>query len=253
VECTADETFLVERLPQLVSDVLARLRGEEPAPPEEPPPPPVEPAPKVHVTGEVLDYWSNVPVARANVQLGDLVATSDDGGRYLLEGQYAFSEGTVTVSASGYRATNTPIQLPGRPTTHVASIASVADLQRQLATLGVIEKQGANSVVIVDLVDSVGNPVEGVPAADLTLMIPGRGPDGFGPVFFGPDGDVRSQSELPSSTVFDGRARAAFFNAGNGTRFVQVYTALGGSVLQGVTPVEPREDVSICRLVLQTT
>jgi hypothetical protein len=170
-----------------------------------------------------------------------------------LEGQDAFSEGTVTVSAGGYRATNTPIQLPGRPTTHVASIASVADLQRQLATLGVIEKQGANSVVIVDLVDSVGNPVEGVPAADLTLMIPGRGPDGFGPVFFGPDGDVRSQSELPSSTVFDGRARAAFFNAGNGTRFVQVYTALGGSVLQGVTPVEPREDVSICRLVLQTT
>ena len=107
--------------------------------------------------------------------------------------------------------------------------------------------------MVVDLVDSAGNPVEGVPASDLTLMIPGRSPDGFGPVFFGPDGDVRSQAELPSSTVFDGRARAAFFNVGNGTRFVQVNTSLGGSILQGVAQVEPRENLSICRVVLQTT
>ena len=157
------------------------------------------------------------------------MATSDDSGRYLLEGHYPHSEGTVTVSANGYRTTNTPIQLSGQPITHAASIASIADIRRQLTTLLLVEKPAANSIVVVDLVDSAGDPVEGVPASDLTLMIPGRLPDGFGPVFFGPDGDLRSQAELPSSTVFDGRARAAFCNVGNGTRFVQVNTSLGAA------------------------
>jgi hypothetical protein len=239
-----------------VTEVIARLRAQGGAPPpEEPAPDPVEPAPTIHVTGQVLDYWTNLPIARANLQLGELGSGSDDSGRYVLEGAFPPGDGIISVFANrpGYWVTNTVVPLSADPITHDVYAASVADVQRQLTNLGLIQQQNANNVVIVDLVDAMGDPVEKVPISDLNLVVPRGAPDGYGPVFFGPDGDVRSQADLLVSQAFDGRARAAFFNVGHGTRFVQAYTQQGGSILQGITSLEVTPTVTIGRLVLQTT
>src|SRR4029453_1875074 len=103
IECTGDDVFITTRLPELVSDLLLRMRVEPsspiPLPPEEPP---LQPR-MVSIAGNVLDYFSEEPVAAARVTAAglspDLAGTSDAAGRYAFSGQAAGGECFLSVAA----------------------------------------------------------------------------------------------------------------------------------------------------------
>lgn len=241
MSCTADEAFLADRLPQLVSDLLARLgsdsAGHPPNGSTTEPPPTV-----VGIAGEVLDYWTSVPLVRASVQLGpNIGAGSDEAGRFVLSGQWEVSEGTVTVipTSPGYWVTNTLLQISTQAISHTVYAVSRADIQRQYATLNLFEDPNRNNVVIVDLLNSLGDPMEMIPASDLVLTRPNGSPSGVGPFFFGPAGDLSTSSDLPVSRAFGGRARAAFLNVEYGTHFVQSFAGPAGEVAFKYVEVMP--------------
>jgi hypothetical protein len=223
IECTADEAFLADKLPELAAKLIAVLDGGEP---EAPPPPPGD-TPGVRIIGHVRDYFSGARVGGATVSTAgvdpELSATSDAAGRFELSGEAAVTSGFLRVSRlSGYvDTTSGPLMFSG---TQSPPAVAQTDLNRQYAIVGRVPEPGT-AVVIANLQDGAGNPLESVPLADITLTTIDGQPVGDGPYFFGAAGDIQPQAVLSRSQGFDGRARAAFLGVPPGRLVLAVRTA----------------------------
>jgi hypothetical protein len=181
----------------------------------------------VRITGHVRDYWSGSRLGGATVSTTgldpELSATSDAAGRFELSGEVEGSSGFLRVTGlSNYvDTTSGPLTFSG---TQAPPALARADVNRQYAIVGRAQDPGT-AVIVAHLQDAAGNPLESVPASDISLTTEGGRPVGEGPFFFGPAGDIRPQAELPRSQEFDGRARAAFLNVPPGRHVLAVRTA----------------------------
>ena len=235
VECTGDEVFVATKLPDLVSDVVRRLREQRP----EPSPLPSGPSPlprTVSIAGTVINYFNGNPVAAARVStMGlrpDLSGTSDAAGRYALSGNAAAGECLLSVrDVENFVDTATgPFDVVAAPLTATAFAATATDLNRQYGTVG-RTRPDTLGVVIVHLLGASGQPLEMLAASDLTLSGADESPVGAGPFFFGPAGDI--DSTLTVSRAFNGRARAMFLDVPAGACTLRVSAPDGG--FQGAT------------------
>jgi len=223
IECAADEAFLEGKLPALAAKLIAVL--ENGAEREGPPQPPAETG--VRVTGHVRDYWSGARLGGATVSTAgldpELSAASDAAGRFELSGESAVTSGFLRVGAvSGHvETTSGPLMFSG---TQSPPALAQTDLNRQYAIVGRREEPGT-VFVIAHLQDAAGNPLESIPAADITLSTLDGQPVGDGPFFFGAAGDIQPQAVLQRSQGFEGRARAAFLNVPPGRLVLAVRTA----------------------------
>jgi len=240
IECTGDDAFISTRFPELVSDLLQRMAGQQPGPRPQEPEQPTSQSRLVSVAGNAIDYFTNGAVAEARViargLLPELAGTSDSAGRYAFSGQAAGNELFVTVAdLDGFADTSSgPFRITTAPLTLTASAAATADLNRQYTNVGLTPSAGS-AVVIVHLLDATRGPLEMVPVADLVLIGDDGAPKGLGPFFFGPDGDIKPQEELSVSRSFDGRARAAFLNVPAGDYTLQLTAPGSRTGLQRVT------------------
>lgn len=82
-----------------------------------------------------------------------------------------------------------PVTLVDSPIVIDTWAMTASDLARQSASLGKVPVPNT-TVIIVDLVDAVGRPLEMVPLADVSLLRSDGGPLGDGPYFLGPSGDL---------------------------------------------------------------
>ena len=214
VECNGDEAFVTARLPDLVSDLLRRLR-DQPAPT---PPPSEPPAPlpgTVSIAGTVINYFNGNPLTAARVSATGLTpglsGTSDASGRYAFSGDSAGAECFLLVTGvQNFVDTATgPFKVAAAPLTLTAFAATATDLNRQYTTVG-RTRSDDRGVVIVHLLDASGQPLEMAAASDVVLAADNGAPVGAGPFFFGPAGDI--DPGLAVSGVFNGRARAAFLD-----------------------------------------
>ena len=214
VECNGDEAFVATRLPDLVSDLLRRLR-DQPAP-TPPPSEPPSPLPRtVSIAGTVIDYFNGNPLTAARVSATGLTpglsGTSDASGRYTLSGDAAGAECFLSVTGvQNFVDTATgPFKVAAAPLTLTAFAATATDLNRQYTTVG-RTRPDDRGVVIVHLLDASGQPLEMAAASDVVLAADNGAPLGAGPFFFGAAGDI--DPGLTVSGVFNGRARAAFLD-----------------------------------------
>ena len=184
----------------------------------------------VNIAGVVRDYWTSVPIASAQVTtLGLkplLVGTSDETGRFTLSGRARITLALLAIKGpAGYVETIMPVALADTPMVIDTWAVTASDLARQSAALGKVPVPNT-TVVIVDLVDAAGQPLERVPLTDVSLLGSDGGPLGDGPYYFGPGGDLQGQSDLSTSCAFDGQARVAFLAVPEGNHTLQV-TARG--------------------------
>jgi len=230
VECIADDAFVATRLPDLVSDLLRRLRDQQPAPtlpPSEPP----SPLPRtVSIAGSAINYFNGNPLPAAQVSATGLTpglsGTSDASGRYALSGDSTGAECFLSVTdVENFVDTATgPFRVGAAPLTLTAVALSATDVNRQYVSVGRSRPDGLG-VVIVHLRDGSGQPLETVPASDVTLATDTGSPVGVGPFFFGPAGDI--EPALTVSRAFNGRARAAFLDVPAGGCTLQVTAPTG--------------------------
>jgi len=235
VECTGDDVFVATRLPDLVSDLLRRLRDQPPGP-TPPAPEPPSPLPRtVSIAGAVIDYFSLNPVTAARVTATGLTpgmsGTSDAAGRFAISGQAAGAECFLSVGdVRNFVDTATgPFTVAAAPLTLTAFAATATDLNRQYAILGRTPSRGLG-VVIVHLLDATGHPLEMVTASDVALAADNGSLVGTGPFFFGPSGDL--DPLLTVSRAFNGKARAAFLDVPAGGCTLQVTARSGGTGFQ---------------------
>jgi hypothetical protein len=233
VEAAGEEQFIVDRLPGLLSDLLGRLAHESEPAKAASPEDAAQPAPAklASIAGHVRDYWSGTAVGGIQVTtLGlnpNLASRSDDAGRFVMSGRSTGNRCLLVTSAlEAYAETVVPIELSVGPSTLSAVAVAKADINRQFASLGV-SREPDSGVVILHLLDVKGAPLEMVSSADISLIAANGLVVGSGPYFFGAAGDLLTQTELPLSRAFDGRARAAFVNVPNGDLSVQVTAAVG--------------------------
>ena len=180
----------------------------------------------VNLAGVVRDYWSSAPIADAQVTTMGLkpilVGTSDKTGRFTLSGRARTTSALLAIKGpAGYAETIMPVALADTSTVIDIWAVTASDLARQSAALGKVPVPDT-TVVIVDLVDAAGRPLEMVPLTDVSLLGSDGGPLGDGPYCFGPGGDLQGQGDLSTSCAFDGRSRVAFLAVPEGTHTLQV-------------------------------
>jgi hypothetical protein len=227
VECVGDEKFVVERLPQLVAELIRLLNGHVPSSTAPDPttvgdqpdgPRPAPPATSgrglTNIAGVIRDYFSDVVVAGARVQTvglnPELAADADDGGRFVMSGQTGGNGLIVVTGPDGYAKTTTGLLALSGVSSQVVSAVTRADLNRMYAVAG-RPLQPESSTVFVQLLTPTGSPLEGVAAADLGLRQGGNAV-GDGPYFFGPSGDIDPSLFLSQAFGATPQARAAFLN-----------------------------------------
>ena len=225
VEVVGEEEFVINRMPNLVSDLIGRLSVSGV---------PSSDANFVSIDGSVRDYWSDAPVAAATVStIGltpGLISLTDERGRFILSGRATGEQYSLLVSGptSYYVETNNPVESLTEPTTLTAVAVAIHDLNRQYTSLGFTRTPGT-AIIIIELLDSNGAPLERVPASNIILPSASGVPAGFGPYFFGANGDI--QPDLSISLTFANRARAAFINIPNGEYMLQVTAPGTGNAL----------------------
>jgi hypothetical protein len=189
------------------------------------------------VAGRALDYFTAEPLP--DVQLAsegmnpEVSATTDGIGNFLLEDVPPGSVFYVSASRTNYRPTrNTEVRVEGEPVTGAEVLAvSVNDSRRQYTTLNLTPTAG-RAVLFVNLLKNNGDPLDGIPLADITLVDGQNAPVGVGPFFFGANGDLVSNIELAVSTIFNGKARAGFLDVPPGSYTLKVAYTDGGGLPQ---------------------
>lgn len=188
----------------------------------------------ISLSGTARDYFTDAALDSVTLTIvGQTGSTTiSDSGEF----HFSDLDANVTVEVSGslddYRPTrNVSISIGTTSITADLFLVSEGDASRQYVGLGLTQAVGTG-VVFIDLVDDDGDPREGIPLADITLVNGGQNPVGLGPFFFGASGDVVSQASLTVSTAFDGRARVAFLDVPPGTYTLRVTT---GSPIQTLT------------------
>jgi hypothetical protein len=240
IECTGDETFVATRLPELISDLVGRLRGQQPAPATPPGGPPSSLPPAVSISGRVINYFGGNPVGAARVSAIGLTrplsGTSDASGLYGISGDSAGGECFLSVTGieNFVDTTTGPFNVAPAPLTLTAFAVTAADLNRQYAIVG-RSRSNSLGVVIVHLLDASRQPLEMATTADVTLTAGDGSPVGAGPFFFASTGDIDAQ--LTAGQAFAGRVRAAFLDVPAGNCTLRVLAPAGG--LQQATVAVP--------------
>jgi hypothetical protein len=252
VECVGDESFVLERAPKLISELVELLRRpcDTAAPSEVPDASTPDSRVLVSLAGTVRDYWTTAPIAGADITIvGDGIrfsGRSDDGGRFVLSARAAEGRASLVVGGpTNYIETIEPFDLTAKPVTRDAFAVTTADVNRQYISIGKTPVPDS-AIVIVHLLDAAGGPLEMVPLADISLIgVDGR-VVGDGPYLFGASGDLQDNGDLSVSRAFDGRARAAFLDVPAGAHTLQVTArSRGGGFTRTVLPVEARGNATV--------
>ena len=181
------------------------------------------------VAGLVLDAWtaSTVEAAQVSAEHNDpaVDATSNASGEYAFE----LPEGSLLVplvTHTSYRATRNPaVSITAALDLDVHGV-STADASRQYTNLGMVPSSGT-ALVIAEICDGSGDPITGIPLADITLVDGGSQPVGLGPYYFGAAGDLEPAASLSTSSAFDGRARVGFLDCPPGEHELRVSLTSG--------------------------
>jgi hypothetical protein len=227
VECVGDEAFVVDRLPQLVAELIRLLTGQVPSLPAPAqaivPDPPAGPHPApvatsgpalANIAGVIHDYFSDVVVPGARVQTvglnPELEADADEAGRFVMSGQTGGNGLIVVTGLDNYVKTTTGLLALSGVSSQVVPVVARADLNAMNAALGLVPNLNS-STVFVQLLTATGDPLQEVAATDITLKQGGIAV-GDGAYFFGPSGFVDPSMVLSQAFGTSLQARAAFFN-----------------------------------------
>lgn len=189
--------------------------------------PPIPPG--LSAAGSVLDYWTLSPVpAVLVISLSPpLIDIANEVGEYILEEFDPFSSFIIKgFRAPGYRETNNvEAMIDDQSLVLDIYIGAEPDLARQFASVGILQQAGS-AIVIAEMRDTGGSPLEGVPLADVVLRDDLMVAIGDGPYYFGITGDLVDPVELNISTAFMGRgARVAFLNVPAGPATLSISLA----------------------------
>ena len=186
---------------------------------------PAVPPQVLTVDGAIVDYFvfSRIPSAAiATVGLApERAASADAAGAFLFVDVPAAGLFRARVTPPGGRhlpTLNEEVALADHSITHDLYALSIADVDRQYATVGSARDLGSGTV-IVDLRDAADQPLEGVAATALSLR-PTVGGDSRAPRFLGALGDV--DPAAVHSQAFGGRARAVFLGVPPGEWTLQL-------------------------------
>jgi len=174
------------------------------------------------VSGKTLDYFvAATPLMSATVTTDGIasmkMALSGIDGSYVLEAIPTGSKLFLSVSRPNYRPTrNHVVAVEDADVTQDLFVLSIADVNRQYATDGKPVTAG-RAFFAADLVDGTGQPLVGVPKANIVLtdMNDQPVPGVIGPYFFGAQGDINPALEASEANA--GKSRVAFLDAPAGT------------------------------------
>lgn len=242
VECVGEEAFVVDRLPQLVAELIRQLTGQVPpsaAPgqavlPGQPDAPHSAPVASsgpglANIAGVVHDYFSDVVVTGARVQTvglnPELAGDSDEAGRFIMSGQTGGNGLIVVTGPDGYVKTTTGLLALSGVSSQVVPVVARADMNAMYASVGIVPQQNS-STVFAQLLTATGDPLEEVAVTDIGLK-QGGNPVAAGAYFFGPSGVVDPNMVLSQAFGTSPQARVAFFNvpAGATELFLQAGAA----------------------------
>ena len=216
----------------LASCVGAPPDNSDPVDPVDPVDPPVVTGQSV--TGKVMDYTdpagalSNFQVTADGLQVA-VTATSSLEGDFelanIVEGSSIIPQVAPEAGNDLYRPTTNPPVLVGNAdlTANVYAISNPY-LTQQLANVGRTVLAPQTSVAFIELFDDLGQPLVGIPAADVVLADLQGNPVGLGPFFIGANNLIAPTVDLGNgvlpileSELHDGKARVVFLDvpAGN--------------------------------------
>ncbi len=171
------------------------------------------------VTGMVMDYFTGDPLAAASVNTEGLnpalSATSETTGAYSLANVPPGSTfyANAIFGDNYYLTRNEPIVVVDQSLSGSnLYVLSMADVNRQFATVNMTMTTGTAPMAIADLRKNNGDPMIGIPAADVTLVNALQQPVGDGPYFFAQTGDIATVALEPASADYGRGARVAFLN-----------------------------------------
>lgn len=178
----------------------------------------------VSLSGTIRDYFTGTGLAGVLLAGGGQTGTttSDGTGAYTFSSVPANSSLQITASLANYRDTrNAAVAVGTVAATADLAIVSTADLARQYTGLGVTQAAG-QAAFFVDLVDDGGQPREGIPLADITLVDTNGDPVGTGPFAFGAGGDLVDPTAVSVTTAFGGRSRIGYLNVPPGRTTLRI-------------------------------
>lgn len=173
----------------------------------------------LNVTGMVMDYFTGDALAAASINTEGLnpalTATSETTGAYSLADVPPGSTfyASAVYGDNYYLTRNEPIVVVDQsvPDSNLY-VLSMADVQRQYATVNMAMTTGTAPMSIADLRKNNGDPMIGIPAAGVTLLDALQQPVGDGPYFFAQTGDIATTALEPASADYGKGARVAFLN-----------------------------------------
>ena len=167
------------------------------------------------LSGQVQDWFTGDPIPNVTLTTAGLAtpltATSGADGSYSFEDIPTGQEFSVVADAGeNYLTTTNPrMQFDDVPLVSNLRVVSLADTQRQHATVG-LTYDPLLSFVVADLLKGDGTPRDGVALADVLLVDALQAPAGAGTYFIGALGDIDPVKE--TSSPVNGRASAAVLN-----------------------------------------
>jgi len=187
------------------------------------------------LTGKAMDYFSaNTPMADATITSDGvapvMTATSVNGGDFMFEGAPTGSKIYFSVARPPlYRATrNVPVTVEGAAVVQNLYLATIADINRQYTTLGLVVP-GGKSVIFAELNKNDGTPIDGIPLTNITPVdaLDAPVPGVLGPYVFGAN-DVQDPLVNSTATIVAGRSRIAFLGVPPGSHTLKVIYPAGG-------------------------
>ena len=208
---------------------------------------------RVSLTGTLMDDFTGLPVGNAGLTAENtnppltLTTTANGGFTFTVEPNTELD--IVAAGPAGYRSTrNRPVTVGAVSGVADLGIVAATDALRQYGTLGLIPGVGVG-VVFATMVDDAGQPLEGIPLADVQLVDGGGNPVALGPFYFGAAGDLVSNGTLAVSTAFGGRARVGFLDVPAGTHTLKItFPGAGGPQTKTVDVVTSADGVTLARL-----
>jgi hypothetical protein len=243
--------------PACVGDLPSPMNPDDPDPDPNPDPDPDPDPQALNVSGKVMSYATSIlgspePLPGATVATDGIMPTLSVSASS--EGDYMLQD--VPVGSLFYIDATVPEPLQFRPTrseplmvmdesieSSVYSLAK-ADATRwyTTATEGeLLPNIDPYSFVVVNILDNLGNPIGNVPYDDIMLYNAlgepvDLGPYG-GPYFFRTTLDPLPRGELAQSYVYNGMARAVFFNVPPGTYTLVVEYEQNGLLQENRTTI----------------
>lgn len=188
--------------------------------------PPAEVGQKL--SGKTMDYFTaNTPMENASIASDGvtppMMVTSATGGAYEIADVPTGSKIYFTLTHALYRPTrNVPVTVAGMPVVQDLYMATIADINRQYATVN--KPVGAGKAVLfAELQKNNGMPLEGIAPTDIVLLDALNAPVTVaGTYFFAATGDIADTATLATATAYNGRSRVALLDVPAGSYTLQV-------------------------------